>query len=336
MNGQRFSHPIPIRIGTQSFKLEDVRREDKDAVLRLFVSAFGYTPHERWFPWKYAPGRGEAVGLWDEKGRLIAHYGGFARELRWKGVSVSAIQVGDVMVAPEVRGLSARKGPFYHVASHFLSSRAGVDRPYRIAFGFPNERHIRLGVALGLYRNFGPIYQLRWRTDHHKLPFAWRWSFLPPDTKDCERDVTRAWKAMERDMGLFVLGVRDAEYLRHRFLSRPDREYTFLSIKRWPWGESKAICVMGLHGKQAELLDVIGPRRAMHLAVRAALSAAASSGADVLTCWGTPAVFRVLQRTGAERTVNAAFLALSRVTAIPEEDIEGSEWWLMGGDTDFL
>lgn len=55
-------------------------------------------------------------------GKLIAYYGGLSRQFRLNGETLSAVQICDVMVAPKMRGILTRKGPFMHTADTFLST----------------------------------------------------------------------------------------------------------------------------------------------------------------------------------------------------------------------
>ncbi|MBZ0092873.1 MAG: GNAT family N-acetyltransferase, partial [Sulfuricellaceae bacterium] len=232
------------RIGSHRFRISALGVEDETEVRRLFAKVFGQTHDERWFDWKYGQGRGEAVGLWDDSGCLVAHYAGIPRTLLWHGVPVKAVQIGDVMVAPQVRGLMTRKGPFFQVCTRFFGSRVGEGKNYRLAFGFPSKRHVQLGEMLGLYHNAGKILQLRWAVRAERLAPWWNWSPLVENRATLEQQVAGVWAAMARDFGDFVLGVRDIDYLRWRFLDRPDRQYRLFCLRRWPMGDTVAVVAM--------------------------------------------------------------------------------------------
>jgi hypothetical protein len=322
-------------VGGHRFHIADIVAADRDEVLRLFVAAFGFMPDAAWYAWKYVANRGQAIGLWDETGRLVAHYAGVPRELRWQGRAINAIQIGDVMVAPEVRGILTRKGPFFQVCSRFFADRIGSERAYRMAFGFPNDRHIRLGVALDLYYDEGPIHLVSWPAKHQDLPWRWRWSRLA-EGNTLARQVDRAWQSMALDLSDHVLGVRDAEYLHQRFFSRPDREYQIFCLRHWPFGGVAGVAVMRFEQDRAELLDLIGSRAVLLMLVRAAVAEAERVGALVLTAWVSPAVLAALYGTGGEVGGKVANLAVAKVSALNVDEVTSARWWWMGGDTDFL
>lgn len=322
-------------IGDRRFSIGNIGTADKPEVLRLFAEAFGHTPDDRWYHWKYSGGHGEAIGLWNEQGKLVAHYAGSPRILLWRGVRIKAIQIGDVMVAPQVRGLMTRKGPLFHVCSQFFDSRVGTDKAHRLAFGFPNQRHVQLGVALGLYYDVGKIHLLRWAAKSKRIPLWWHWSPLVENSVTLEQQVTEAWEAMARDMGDYVLGVRDVDYLRWRFIDRPDRQYRLFWLRRWPTGGTAAIVVMRFVEGGAELLDVIGTRKTFKMAIQAAIAEAARAGAAELTAWASSAAATVLG-TGAVVAESGASLAVARASALRVDEVTAAHWWWTGGDTDFL
>ena len=327
------------RFGKRRFVMRNVGPDDAGMVLELFKSVFGQPASLAWFEWKYGAGKGEAVGIWDETGRLVAHYAGIPRLLAWQDKPVRGVQIGDVMVTPEMRGLMTRQGPFQQVCSHFFATRVGPTLPYRIAFGFPNQRHFRLGTRLGLYRDGGIIKQLRWPARREDLPLWWSWSELSVQPRNAERQMGAVWKAMRHDLREFVLGMRDAGYLRWRFIARPDRQYRLFVLCRRLTGRALAIVVMRLAGDSAELLDLIGPRRMFHAAATAARDEAARAGAHSLSAWASPAVAEVFRGSGAQElqeTPSGALLAVARASEFSADEIAAARWWWMGGDTDFL
>lgn len=322
-------------IGNHHFRVGNIGAADEPEVLQLFAEAFGHTPDDRWYHWKYSRGRGEAVGLWNESGQLVAHYAGLPRTLLWHGKRMEAVQIGDVMVLPQVRGLMTRKGPFFQVCTRFFDSRVGEGKSYRLAFGFPSQRHVQLGVTLGLYHNAGKIHLLRWAARSKHISPWWRWSPLAENSITLEQQVTETWEAMARDMGDCVLGVRDLDYLRWRFLERPDKQYRLFCLRRWPTGSTAAIVVMRFAEGCAELLDVIGARNTFKMAIQAAIAEAARAGAAELTAWASPASAAAIG-IGAVVEESGASLAIARASALTADEVTAAQWWWLGGDTDFL
>jgi len=322
--------------GGHQYRIREVAAADEPKVIRLFVEVFGHQPEGQWFAWKYGAGRAGALGLWDESGCLKAHYAGIPRAILWQGNPVTGLQIGDVMVSPEIRGLMMRKGPFQEVCSRFFDTRVGAGRPYRFAWGFPNQRHLRLGLNLGLYRDAGVISQLSWPATPEGLPPWWQFSALDGHSADFDRQVDSVWQAMADDLRGHVLGSRDSAYLRWRFLARPDRQYRLFALRRRFTVEMEALAVMRFAEGGAELLDVVGPRGVFPHAVRAAVGEAARAGAKILTAWASPALVELALATGAVAVPSGASLAISTGSDLTAVEITQARWWLMGGDTDFL
>lgn len=326
---------MQLMFGGKEFRLRPVMPDDSTEVLRLYTTVFGTSLGNEWYEWKYAAGHGEAVGLWDTDGCLVAHYAGFPRSLVWMGFPVTSIQVGDVMVAPRQRALLMRRGPFYRVCEHFVTSRVGANKRFSLAFGFPNERHFRLGVMLGLYDNAGPVHRLVWSTRNVNLGWQWRWTEITP--KELIAIADPVWAKMRADFTEYVLGTRDAAYLNWRFATRPDRRYRFFALQRRPFRSTVALAVMRTAPGEAELLDIIGPRRALRPLLLGAIGEAFRNGATTLSAWASPSAASTLAPTGATIAGRAASLAIA-----PASDLRGASnattipWWWLGGDTDFL
>ena len=64
-------------------------------------------------------------------------------------VSIALLAIG-------VYGFLTRKNPF------FLSVASCIELFGQQSFGFPNERHMRLGEKIGFYREVNQILEARW------------------------------------------------------------------------------------------------------------------------------------------------------------------------------
>jgi len=325
-------------LGGTEYRIAPIGRDDRASVERLFVEVFGDTPPEGWWSWKYGQEGlgGQASGLWSPEGQLIAHYAGFPRVLEWQGASMSAIQIGDVMVAPKARGLLTRRGPFFQVCSRFFDHWVGEGRAFELAFGFPNERAQKLGRTLSLYHDLGVLDQLSWAAVDGPLPWLWHAVPLDVDTVGFDRAADEAWVAMAADMTGHVLGVRDASYLRARFGRRPAARYRMYALRRRFGRQVHAVLVLRFDAAGAEWLDFIGSRAMLPLAARVAGILTARAGASRLFALASRAVSDALAASGADITPSAAHFAIARLSTPDADALARARWWWMGGDTDFL
>lgn len=331
--------PLAVTIAGEACSVRDVSAADMPAVLDLHAGVFGGQADADWFAWKYAAGKGSAVGVWNSAGRLVAHCGGVPRTLLQAGCAVRGIQVGDVMVAPAWRGILTRHGPFYHACRQFYFSRIGAaPAPYQIGFGFPSERAMRLPVALKLGWQGGSLASLCWEASQAKgLSRWWRCSPLDPAAADFDQAVALAWDAMAASLTEAIVGERNPDYVRWRFLQRPGRQYRLFMLHR-PWTHKPAgIAILDLKDPQAaHWLDWIGPPDLLGVACEAALAEVARGGAMTMTAWASPMVAEALKDGLTHAPEVAACIGIPRNSCITEEQIHSSRWWWMGGDTDFL
>ncbi|MBI2769647.1 MAG: GNAT family N-acetyltransferase [Burkholderiales bacterium] len=329
-----------VQIGETQFTVGDLGAADRDSLCALHEQVFGPGAGDAWYRWKYMPGGnggGEGSGVWQD-GVLIAHCGGIPRRLWRQGRPVAGTQIGDVMVAPQWRGILTRRGPFFHASQAFYSGHISGQSEDRIAFGFPSERHLRLAVTLKLLWDGGPIHSLSWNLSSPPLPlsrWAWRWTALDPSQAGFDPSIDAAWEMMKKQSTALTLGQRDAAYARWRYCERPARRSRFFELRR-PWSaRATGIAVMDLDGPNALWLDWIGHPGAMPVAASACRAEAARGGAAWLTAWASPAVTQSLQDSGASTAVTA-WLGIPRASSLAEAELPGMNWWLMGGDTDFL
>ncbi len=342
-----------LHVGGSNLTLRDIAPSDRRAVLDLHTLVFGPDVDERWFTWKYgqAPnqGQGQAVGVWCG-GDLIAYCGGLPRTLWTNNSGLRALQIGDVMVHPAWRGILTRRGPFYHVSKGFYDSRLGAPpiHRFRLGYGFPSERHLRLAVLLGLLRDAGAIESLHWKTSSMPalhLPWYWHWEALQPTDPSFDRDVNTAWMSMRKHAGSLTLGQRDADYFRWRYVERPASagtepgappRYHFFAVRRLWSRTASGVAVIDLRTDPAHWLDWVGPVHMMPLVSSACRMEAALAGASELMAWTSVTVGQKLTHTGIHRREVCSGLGIPTSSDLSPQEIPGLRWWLMGGDTDFL
>ena len=342
-----------VQVGDSTLILCDMVHDDVTAVLALHEHVFGPGADARWFAWKYGQepnqGRGRAIGAWHD-GQLVAYCGGLPRTLRLHNANLRGLQIGDVMVHPAWRGILSRRGPFFQVSKRFYDSQIGAadSRPFELGFGFPNERHLRLAVLLGLLRDGGLIQSLRWSglpPLNFRLPWFWRWQPLLPSDPQFDRKVNAAWKRMQADLPDVILGQRDAAYMRWRYVDRPRENsphaettprYHLFEL-RYAWSNvSSGIAVLDLASATPHWLDWVGAVGLMPLVSRACRVEAARVGANEMMAWVSPPVATVLAQSDIRSREVCAGLGIPTTSDVGAQNMAGMQWWLTGGDTDFL
>jgi hypothetical protein len=337
---------MQINVGETNLTIRDIAAPDMPQVLALHQTVFGNGADSPWFNWKYggAAGKGEAVGAWAGDA-LIAFCGGVPRTLRCQEQTIRGLQIGDVMVHPQWRGILTRRGPFFHVSEQFYASRLGSNgKPFEMGYGFPSERHLKLAVLLGLLHDDGRVESLQWAlTDqNHPLPWTWRCEEILPDGPQWDRAVESAWRCMQTSMGNATYGMRNAAYMRWRYADRArltgplTRHYRYWGLRRAWSHHCRGLAVMEVREQSAQWLDWVGTPALMPMGHLAITQAAFREGAQVLSAWVSRAVAHALADTSITHRAVCAGLGVPVASSVPNGQMPGDNWWLMGGDTDFL
>lgn len=335
-----------LQVGGLPMALRDTTLADMPEVLGLHQRVFGSAADPAWFSWKYVQGGGEGMGIW-HAGKLVAHCGGLPRLFLHKGGSKHLLQIGDVMVTPEWRGILTRHGPFYHVSKALYASRLGKGNRFHAGFGFPNARALRLGMKSELSWDVGQMVALQWNTPPTQLQISelelsklrWHVSTLASDHPAFIAKLDQAWAAMQVGAQDWLMGERPSGYVRWRFVERPQRSAIFLQLRR-PW-QCKPLGIAVLAPASSEQpcvqwLDWIGSPDLMDVACIMCRSLAARAGAAGLTSWVSRAVLPKLEGSGISGQSEAARISVATASDMSKDEAARLNWWFMGGDTDFL
>lgn len=219
-----------------------VRPGDEPALSRLFERCFHLPRPERVWRWRYREGPLPEASRHclaeTADGEAVAHYGAFPLPLfdPVGGRSVSANQIGDVMTAPEVRGMGrGPTSPLAQTARQFHAQCTRRQAAFIYGFYTATARAFQVRYAAGAVAEPVPYRVLQ----RDRLPVAsgGRWRRRPeireiaPDALDgWAPALDRLYGEARRHYGLHV--VRDARLLRWRVGERPDREDLLLGATR--------------------------------------------------------------------------------------------------------
>ena len=301
----------------------------------LFAATFGHPISAALMRYKYAPGQGYSVGVWDAEDRLIAHCGVFRRRILMGGLPRDAVQLGDLMGSPRGRAHLSRHGsPFFLLMDHVLGQLPQPDNPEALAFGFPSDRAMRLGEALGVYVQCDTLFQLEYPAAAPGGMFADGALEIAAWSDSVARHLNAAWAAMAADFREDLIGVRDARYLSRRYFKHPGRGYRLFRMVGF-WQRTLGFVVLKPQGATWELMDMVGPLKYLPRLISAARRLVGPLGGETLMLWLTG---RWAERLGegAARCTPLEF----RIMANPRtpqavRDRFNQRWWLTSGDTDY-
>ena len=339
-----------------SWSAGELTPHDAPDIRRLFETVFGAPMSEALWRWKYDDARGCASGVRAGDGALVAHYGGTRRTLCLEGQAIDAVQMGDVMVRPDARGVLSRNGPFARATRHFIDARIDRAGGFEVGFGFPGARHARLGERLNLYRALGEMRELRWTANERRSALHWRWQLAPlpnarPDRADAQaKHIDTCWRRMRQALPGWVVPKRDAAWTRHRYGQHPHHRYHLHWLQCRITRRRVGLAALRSHGEGGEQpvwewLDWVGPPAYLPAALASIRAAAARARALAVYGWfSAPLIAAFLHPpAGSLRGASAPAddslvcnwcVTVARAATVPAA-FDSTPWWLMGGDTDF-
>jgi hypothetical protein len=148
--------------------------------------------------------------------------------------------------------------------------------------------------------------------------------------------LDRLWEQMANDSEDVVLPVRNCDYIRHRYLSHPTRDYLVLLVRslllRRPYG----LLVLTDHGDAGvELLDLVGPKAHFPNLITVARRMAWSLQRTRLFAMISEAVAEAIKDTSPRLTEQDIPIATNIWLVSSNVDCLRGKFWFTGGDTDF-
>ncbi len=305
--------------------------EHEGELLALFKRAFGTEMTETLWRWKYA-GLDPQGALTRRDGRVVAFYGSIPRKVELFGSPEIAVQISDVMVDPDERGVLRRSGPFSLAAEHYISHYVGKGKRFLFGFGFPSQRAYRLGERLGLYAKAGEIMRVEWIPMHTRFNLLLR---TRPLDNSMGTSVDRLWLEMAAALSRQIVGVRDFVYLKRRYLEHPTLNYRVYMVSHRLGNKPYGIIVVREEGDELLWVDMVAPPERVAELVTIVRRLASDLGKPRTYAWITAQHAALFAgESGVISPTEIVIPALDWNPAIHADQLN-DRWWLMAGDTDF-
>ena len=317
------------------WRLQILEKNQTQEMLDLFKKTFHHDMTPATWQWKYGSHSGREIGIWRDN-QLIAHYGGVSRRILFFGQPQTAVQIGDVMVDTSERGILTRKGPFFLMTATFLERYIGYGKPYLVGLGFPNERHMKIAVRHGLYAEVGCLTEFSWNIRSRFPLWGTRLHLIGQEQADFAKTaVDQCWQNMAADLQTAIIGVRDWQYLQHRYLNHPNQQYQIILVRNRFRNYARGILVLRYDPEGCEIVDLIAPLAEIPLLITHARRLAGIHGATRVFCRITENFARYFAVAGGiQQTINIHIPANAWSNG-PAPEILKDHWWLMSGDKDF-
>jgi len=309
-------------------------RQDVVALQDLFRVVFGHEMTQARWEWKYqdATAWGSAV---EREGMLVGFYGGMPRLCVLKNQSFQVVQIGDVMVSPNERS-AGRSGPLMRAAASYIDNMPSLYKDFAFAFGFPSERAMRLGVALGLYQPVEAINEIVWTGMPKRMSFLKKSVYIHKDAiSEYRQQINALWEQMRHDFSGYILPVRDFTRWFYRYGQHPDSNFQLVLISSRFSNKPLAAFVIVEHTDHIELVDYVGGSDGINFAVEGARMCAARLGKSFVKGWFTNSLvplFKVLCKSVAKTGIQVPIDLRGRSKA---KAVLPAPLWLMAGDSDF-
>ncbi|WP_171899474.1 GNAT family N-acetyltransferase [Candidatus Marithrix sp. Canyon 246] len=322
------------------WSITTVTENDKAAIRELFNEVFAPEKmSDVLWEWKYGNGRGLGTVAWRDDGKMVAHYGAIIRKLHYFGSLKLIIQIADVMVSTKERGRLTRRGAFFLTAATFPESYVGYGARFWLGYGFPNKRAMKIAERLGLYAPVGKMIELRWQSSAAKSHLWTRIRHLQPQHKHKQKNkqiINKLWNHMADSLQDALVGVRDWDYVEHRYFLHPHKQYEVLLISRRFTNQALAVIVIRRENETCRIMDFIGDLKYLPETIKQIRRMAGVWGMKAVIVWITANFTKAFpQQEVEEHDLEIIIPHTIWSQAVPPEAIEG-HWWLMSGDTDFL
>ncbi|MBL4727829.1 MAG: GNAT family N-acetyltransferase [Gammaproteobacteria bacterium] len=313
-------------------------------VADLFQKSFNVDFDEELWNWKYAQGDGKCVvARLSKQSEIVAHYGGAPRKIVYFGGASMAIQPCDVMVHPSIRKQYGKGSLFFELAATFLEREIGNTVNHLLGFGFPNQKTMNISKRLGLYEKTDDfleiVYPVLPASEGQEKNQATIVDYDPLDVASRE-ELDSLWAAMKDDYRDGIIGVRDAEYIQHRYVNHPfskTKQYRCVIIRADNSGQALAFAVMKEHDGGKLLMDLICPVAMMKPAI-SILKQELGSGevGAVLRLWVTSSGKDKVLTEGAIVNELGIEIPCNSWNPGPSAEVLYGAWWLTAGDMDFI
>ncbi|NOT53385.1 MAG: GNAT family N-acetyltransferase [Deltaproteobacteria bacterium] len=245
---------------------------DEKGLIRLFATVFHQELSLAVWQWKYLrANEPPPMFVAEEDGEIVCHYGAIRQDLRWEGQSGVGWDSVDTMCHPRYQG----RGLLRRTLAAFIQSYG--EGQSLLIYGFPGERHRRLGERLLRYEPIVPVYKVRKEILRNPVPFPAGVVVLPKVPNEWDDH----WRLLERRFGM--IAKRDHGTLTWRYVRRPSKRYRLLSIPGIP-----ALAVVGFESERAYFMEFLleeGNTAAARVLLQAVESLCGAEGAETLEGW---------------------------------------------------
>ena len=321
---------------------KDIHSFEPVDISELFEKSFDVIFDKDLWNWKYSKGKGTCVvARLENKGPIVAHYGGAPREISYFGEPSMAIQPCDVMVHPDIRNQYGRGSLFFKVAATFLEREIGNTVNHLLGFGFPNQKTMNISIRMGLYEKTDDFVEMVFPLVHADTVSS-QYSHVDFDEQNVEHQnqLNSLWQLMDPDFKEGIIGVRNWDYIKYRYFDHPfakSEQYRSVIVSDSQNGNILAFAVLKLHGEHRLLMDIVCAKKALTPAITALNQLVAQEeGIQGFKMWITKSYVDSICIDGAIENELGIEIPCNSWNPGPSSETLYGAWWLTAGDMDFV
>jgi hypothetical protein len=268
-----------------------------------------------------------------ESGEIVAHFAALCVDVQVDG---RRRMIGQLVDAYARRRADIIDGAVYVKLVREFYRRHGSSTDLQLLFGFPGQRHMRLGRHRLKFAN--PVLVPVWRRPAEQRRFWWP-SQVHVEPTAAVQALDQLWQRAAWRYP--VAAIRNGTWLERRFLRRPDNRYVHftasLKTEIQAWG---VLHVAGEVGQWADLVWDGRNDRVLAALDEAVARSAQASGANRLELWlsGDREAERILETRGWIRGAHPAQLQMTALSFDPglSHDNFLDRFYLTTADSDLV
>lgn len=308
------------------------------AIAELFQESFGYSLAQSLWQWKYAENRGRNLVVKKEQ-KIVAHYGGMQRQILYFGKPEKAIQIGDVMVAKNARGVLKKRGLYFQLTAEFLDRYIGYETEHLVGFGFPTPKALKLACKLDLYRVVDEVTELTFPAIDTRP--SYRYGLIELTHENMSKhahSIQSLWSVVKKDFYQDIIVERDLEYLKFRYFEHPVNEYKCFLMQHRLTRKIMGLMIFKYRQEISRwiMVDFVASEQHLPTIFFQAGRIMHHMGASDYIVWITKSHIERLPKEWVKQSAANIFIPSNNWNDGPSQEKLEGKWWLTAGDTDFL
>jgi hypothetical protein len=308
------------------------RKGDEHHIVRLFQEVYGKPLTVEQWRWKYL-GQGNlrvwAALAFNNKGELVAHYGGLPVRMFFRGRHITACQCVDAMVKKGYRandlGIAQTESIFYRLGN-LIYDTFGT-----FFYAFPGDVYYNWGRKTGHIEECLTVPEYRLNCDGNlRSSSLYRLRVIGWD----DSRVDELWRKVEKDIGWAM--VRDREFIDWRYNRNPFYKHVVYGLEHIISKKLHGWAVVRDDGEDWRIMDAVFISTCMETLLAKVAAAGSGMNKKQIKIW-LPDVFKQrLQAAGFNSyDIHTWMPNFIRFKTADTEEIRDNFYYTMG-DTDFL